>query len=72
MSERHVTFDVERPARFSRGAVPMRALILFSFFIPGSINWVASLFDLQITSAVLVHRKGDDRFLAEDSERITD
>jgi hypothetical protein len=68
---RHVTFDVERPNRFSRGAVPMRALILFIFFIPGSINWVASLFYLPITTAVLIHQKGPERFLAEDHERMT-
>jgi hypothetical protein len=71
VSTRHVTFDVERPARFSRGAVPLRALILFVFFIPGSINWVASLFYLPITTAVLVHQKGSERFLAEDHERLT-
>ena len=71
VSARNVSFDVERPARFSRGAVPMRALILFLFFIPGSINWVASLFYLPVTSAVLVHQKGGDRFLAEDSERLS-
>jgi uncharacterized protein DUF4389 len=66
-----VTFDVERPAGFSRAAVPMRALILLIFFIPGSINWVASLFYLPITTAVLVHQKGPARFLDEDRERMT-
>jgi hypothetical protein len=68
---RHVTFDVDQPDKFSRAAVPMRALILFLFFIPGSINWVASLFYLPITTAVLVHQKGPERFLAEDHERMT-
>ena len=68
---RHVTFDVDRPASFSRWAVPMRALILFLFFLPGSINWVASLFYLPITTAVLIHQKGPERFLSEDHERMT-
>jgi hypothetical protein len=71
VSSPHVTFDVERPARFSRGAVPLRALILLIFFLPGSINWVASLFYLPITTAVLVHQKGPNRFLDEDRERMT-
>jgi hypothetical protein len=68
---RHVVFDVDRPQRFSRGGVPLRALILFIFFIPGSINWVASLFYLPITTAVLVSQKGPERFLDEDRERMT-
>ena len=68
---RHVVFDVDRPRRFSRGGVPLRALILFIFFIPGAINWVASLFYLPITTAVLVSQKGSERFLDEDRERMT-
>ena len=68
---RRVIFDVDRPDRFARGTVPLRALILFLFFLPGAVNWVASLFYLPITTAVLVRQKGPERYLAEDSERMT-
>lgn len=69
---RHVQFDVARPERFSRGSVPLRIVILTLFFIPGSINWVASLFYLPITTAVLVRQKGPERFFAEDRNRLVD
>jgi hypothetical protein len=68
----HVRFDVERPARFRRSGVPLRFVILALFFIPGSVNWVASLFYLPITTAVLVRQKGADRFFEEDQSRLTD
>jgi hypothetical protein len=68
----NVHFDVERPRRFSRAGVPLRFVILALFFIPGSINWVASLFYLPITTAVLVKQKGPERFFAEDQSRLTD
>ena len=68
----HVHFDVEQPRRFARLGVPTRMVVLFLFFIPGSINWVASLFYLPITTAVLVRQKGADRFFAEDRARMTD
>ncbi len=71
-NDRRVRFDVVRPERFSRGGVPLRIVILTLFFIPGSINWVASLFYLPVTSAVLVRQKGPERFLAEDSGRMVD
>jgi hypothetical protein len=70
--DRHVHFDVTRPERFSRWAVPLRIVTLALFFIPGSINWVASLVYLPITTAVLVHQKGPDRFFAEDRQRMVD
>jgi hypothetical protein len=70
--QRRVRFDVVRPERFSRGGVPLRIVILTLFFIPGSINWVASLFYLPVTTAVLVRQKGPERFLAEDSHRMAD
>jgi len=68
----HVHFDVAQPRRFSRAGVPARCAVLLLFFIPGSINWVASLFYLPITTAVLVRQKGAERFFAEDQERMTD
>jgi hypothetical protein len=68
---RHVRFDVERPASFSRVGVPLRMVILLMFFLPGAINWLASLFYLPITTAVLVSQKGPERFFAEDQERMT-
>jgi hypothetical protein len=71
VAKRHVTFDVERPERFGRGGVPLRFVILGIFFLPGAINWIASLFYLPITTAVLVKDKGPERFLAEDRERMT-
>lgn len=71
MATGHVTFDVERPERFARGGVPLRVVILVLFFLPGAINWVASLFYLPITTAVLVREKGPQRFFAEDRERMT-
>ncbi len=67
-----VRFDVVRPERFSRGGVPLRIVILTLFFIPGAINWIASLFYLPLTSAVIVRQKGAERFLAEDSGRMAD
>jgi hypothetical protein len=71
MAAQHVAFDVERPERFARSGVPLRLVILVLFFIPGAINWVASLFYLPITTAVLVREKGPQRFFAEDRERMT-
>jgi hypothetical protein len=70
-AQRHVTFDVDRPERFSRAGVPLRLVILGMFFIPGSINWVASLFYLPITTAVLVSQKGPHGYFVEDRERMT-
>jgi hypothetical protein len=67
-----VTFDVERPAQFSRSGVPLRLVVLVMFLIPGSINWVASLLYLPVTSAVLVSQKGPERFFDEDRGRLTD
>jgi hypothetical protein len=67
-----VVFDVTQPERFGRAGVPLRVVVLALFFVPGSINWVASLFYLPITTAVLVHQKGSDRFFAEDARRVTD
>lgn len=67
----HVTFDVEQPAKFSRVGVPLRLVLLGLFFIPGSINWVASLFYLPITTSVLVSQKGPSRFFEEDRTRVT-
>ena len=66
----HVIFDVEQPTRFSRGGVPLRFVILALFFLPGSVNWIASLFYLPITTAVLVKQKGPERFFAEDRDRM--
>lgn len=66
-----MTFEVDRPERFSRAGVPLRLVVLTMFFLPGSINWLASLFYLPITTAVLVRDKGPDRFFAEDRERMT-
>jgi hypothetical protein len=68
---RHVRFDVERPPRFARVGVPLRMVILLMFFLPGAINWLASLFYLPITTAVLVSQKGPERFFVEDRERLT-
>jgi hypothetical protein len=68
---RHVSFDVERPARFGRAGVPLRLVILLLFFLPGSINWIASLFYLPITTAVLVSQKGPQGYFVEDRERMT-
>jgi hypothetical protein len=67
-----VTFDVERPAQFSRSGVPLRFVVLVMFFLPGSINWVASLFYLPVTSALLLSQKGAERFFEEDRRRLTD
>ena len=69
---RHVLFDVERPERFSRSSVPLRVVLLVVFFVPGSINWLASLVYLPITTAVLVSQKGSERFSAEDRERLAE
>jgi hypothetical protein len=52
--------------------VPLRLVILAMFFLPGSINWVASLIYLPITTAVLVNQKGPARFFDEDRQRMTD
>jgi hypothetical protein len=71
VAERHVIFDVERPQSFARSGVPLRLVVLAMFFIPGSINWLASLFYLPITTAVLVREKGPERFFAEDRDRMT-
>jgi hypothetical protein len=71
VAERHVTFDVVQPGRFSRSGVPLRFVILLMFFLPGAVNWIASLFYLPITTAVLVREKGAERFFAEDRERMT-
>jgi hypothetical protein len=67
----NVTFDSQRPARFSRGGVPLRFVILAMFFLPGAVNWLASLFYLPITTAVLLRDKGAERFFEEDRERMT-
>jgi hypothetical protein len=67
-----VVFEVTKPQRFGRGGVPLRVVILTLFFLPGSINWLASLFYLPITTAVLVHQKGSERFFDEDARRVTD
>jgi hypothetical protein len=50
--------------------VPLRFVILALFFLPGSVNWIASLFYLPITTAVLVKQKGPERFFAEDRDRM--
>jgi hypothetical protein len=67
-----VTFDVARPERFSRGGVPLRIVVLALFFVPGSLNWVASLFYLPVTTAVLVRHKGPEEFFAEDRRRLAE
>lgn len=69
---RHVTFDVVRPERFSRGGVPLRIVVLALFFVPGSLNWIASLFYLPVTTAVLVRHKGAEEFFAEDRRRLAE
>jgi hypothetical protein len=71
VATRNVVFDVERPRRFARSGVPLRIVLLLMFFLPGSVNWLASLFYLPITTAVLVSQKGPERFLAEDRDRMT-
>jgi Domain of unknown function (DUF4389) len=71
-SRGRVTFDVTQPDHFGRSGVPLRFVILILFFLPGSINWLASLVYLPVTTAVLVREKGAERFLAEDARRVTD
>jgi hypothetical protein len=70
--EHRVVFDIAQPERFGRGGVPLRFVILLLFFIPGSINWLASLIYLPMTTAVLVREKGAEGFMAEDAKRVTD
>ena len=67
-----VVFDVAQPERFGRAGVPLRFFILLLFFIPGSINWLASLVYLPIMTAVLVREEGAEEFLAEDAKRVAD
>jgi hypothetical protein len=67
-----VVFDVARPERFKRSGVPLRFVVLLLFFIPGTINWLASLVYLPLTTAVLVREKGADHFFAVDAKRVTD
>jgi hypothetical protein len=67
-----VRFDVERPERFGRGGVPLRIIVLTLFFVPGAINWLASLVYLPIMTAVLVREEGAERFFAEDAKRVAD
>lgn len=71
-TERHVVFDVAQPERFGRGGVPLRFVVLLLFFIPGSINWLASLVYLPMTTAVLVREKGAEQFMADDASRVAE
>jgi hypothetical protein len=72
IEKRSVVFDVDRPERFARAGVPLRFVILLLFFIPGAINWLASLVYLPITTAVLVREEGADEFLVDDARRVTE
>lgn len=67
-----VVFDVVQPERFGRVGVPLRVIVLALFFVPGSLNWLAALVYLPITTAVLVRDKGGKRFFDEDAKRVTD
>jgi hypothetical protein len=67
-----VVFDVAQPERFGRGGVPLRMVVLALFFVPGSLNWLAALIYLPITTAVLVRDKGSERFFEEDANRVRD
>jgi hypothetical protein len=68
----HVVFDVAQPERFGRGGVPLRMIVLILFFLPGSLNWLAALVYLPVTTAVLLRDKGRERFFEEDARRVTD
>lgn len=71
-SSGRVVFDVAQPERFGRGGVPLRVVVLVLFIVPGSLNWLAALVYLPITTAVLVRDKGRERFFEEDAGRVTD
>ena len=71
-SSGRVVFDVAQPERFRRGGVPLRVIVLVLFIVPGSLNWLAALVYLPITTAVLVRDKGRERFFEEDARRVSD
>ena len=68
-----VIFDVERPTTMGREHVFLRILLvaLLSWILgsSGSIGIVYIL--LPIVAAVLIAREGGERYLADESERVT-
>jgi hypothetical protein len=68
-----VTFDLERPAKMGRAQVLLRILLLvFVSWIAGSSGGLGLVYlGFPVAAAILVSRKGGDRYLMEDGERVT-
>jgi hypothetical protein len=68
-----VTFDLERPAKMGRAQVLLRILLLvFVSWIAGSSGGLGLVYlGFPVAAAILVSRKGGDRYLMEDGDRVT-
>jgi len=73
MSPYPVTFELERPAKMSRPHVFLRILILIlASWIVGVGGWLGLVWlGLPVAAAILISQKGDQRYLAENGERVT-
>jgi Domain of unknown function (DUF4389) len=63
-----VVFDSIRPERFSRSQVLLRLVVLFILWA-GSVGGVLYL-GIPILAAIMISRKGGERFMAEDAPRV--
>ena len=68
-----VTFELERPAKMSRAHVFLRILILIlASWIVGAAGWLGLMWlGLPAAAAILISQKGEQRYLAENGERVT-
>jgi hypothetical protein len=68
-----VVFDLERPARFDRGHVVLRLLILV--VLSWLVGWGGGLglvyLAVPVVAAILISQKGGERYLAEDGDRVS-
>lgn len=69
-----VTFDIARQEKFERPHVFLRVLIAIIFSIlAGAIGWIFGLVYLvfPVISAILISQKDGQKFIEEDSSRVT-
>ncbi len=69
-----VTFNVTRPEKFERPQVVLRILVIIILsMLAGAFGWIlaAAYLILPVLAAIFISQKGSERYIAEDSTRMT-